>query len=235
MRAKPLGEVDVAIEARQKALWLYELKLNGFVILRNFLALELVQTMHDQFRPILNGEMARVEKGDTSALRGRNRLSFDIAAYVDRLKGPLDDDRYRRNPIVEEIAGELLGRWRYGVTKAECPLRDADTMAWHPDVPNDDLADPSVPVPPARLTLNVPLVDINDANGPMEIIPGSHRMRHHGVQDFIYSIPQIYPVRILLRRGDAMLRDGNALHRGTPNLTDEPRILLDQTYRAVEG
>ena len=53
MRAKPLGEVDVAIEARQKALWLYELKLNGFVILRNFLALELVQTMHDQFRPIL--------------------------------------------------------------------------------------------------------------------------------------------------------------------------------------
>jgi hypothetical protein len=31
-----------------------------------------------------------------------------------------------------------------------------------------------------------------------------------------------------------MLRDGNALHRGTPNLTDTPRILLGQTYKALE-
>ena len=27
------------------------------------------------------------------------------------------------------------------------------------------------------------------------------------------------------------LRDGNILHRGTPNLTDEPRPMLDQTYK----
>jgi hypothetical protein len=32
-------------------------------------------------------------------------------------------------------------------------------------------------------------------------------------------------------RGDALLRDGNGLHRGTPNLTDEPRPMLDQTYK----
>jgi hypothetical protein len=224
----------VAIDPAQKSLWRYELHLNGFIILRNFLPVDLVEAMREQFQPLYNGELARLRAGDASMLRGRNRLSFDIGAYVDLLKGPLDDDRFRRNPVIEELAGEVLGRWRYGVTKAECPFHDSDTMAWHPDVPNDETRDPSGPVVPTRITFNVPLVDINDANGPMEIIAGSHRMHHHGVQDHIYAIPRIYPVRILMQRGDAMLRDGNALHRGTPNLTERPRILLDQTYRALE-
>ena len=222
----------MSIDSAQKKLWLYELDLNGFVLLRNFIPPDQVEAMREQFLPLYRGELARLQAGDASSLRGRNRLSFDIAAYVDRLKGPLDDDRFRRNPIIEELAVEVLGRWRYGVTKAECPFKDADMMAWHPDVPNDATRDRTKPPRPTRLTLNLPLVDINDANGPMEIIPGSHRMHHHDVHHFIYSVPRIYPVKILMRRGDAMLRDGNALHRGTPNMTEEPRILLDQTYRA---
>lgn len=223
------------IDPEQKRLWLYELGLNGFVIFRNLLPLDLVQAMQEQFQPLCRGEIARLEGGDTTALRGRNRLSFDIAPYVDRLKGPLDDDRYRRNPVIEELVTAVLGRWRYGVTKAECPLKDAEMMAWHPDVPNDDRRDPAKPIRPERLTFNVPLVDINDSNGPMEVIPGSHRMHHHGVEKVIYAIPEIHSLKILMRRGDAMLRDGNLLHRGTPNLTDAPRILLDQTYRALDG
>lgn len=107
-------------------------------------------------------------------------------------------------------------------------------MTWHPDVPNDETRDPSGPVRPVRLTFNVPLVDIDDSNGPMEILPGSHRMHHHSDYRHIDRVSGLYPARITMRRGDAMLRDGNALHRGTTNLTDEPRVLLDQTYRTAE-
>jgi len=107
-------------------------------------------------------------------------------------------------------------------------------MTWHPDLPDDPQHDPSKPIRPRRLTFNIPLVDINDSNGPMELVPGSHRLAHDDVHRFIYSIPQVHSVKILMRRGDAMLRDGNTLHRGTPNLTDQPRILLDQTYRALD-
>jgi hypothetical protein len=32
-----------------------------------------------------------------------------------------------------------------------------------------------------------------------------------------------------------MLRDGNTLHRGAPNLTDTPRAMLDQTYRTAKA
>ena len=186
--------------------------------------------MREQFHPLYSGEMARVTAGDTSSLRGRNRMSFDIAYYVKKLRGPLDDERFRRNPVIEELVTAVMGAWRYGVTKAECPFKDSDTMAWHPDT--ESTGDPGQAVRTTRLTFNVPLVDVNDANGPMEVIPGSHRMHHDGARLYIDSVPQLYTVKVLMRRGDTMLRDGNLLHRGTPNLTDSPRILLDQTYRA---
>jgi ectoine hydroxylase-related dioxygenase (phytanoyl-CoA dioxygenase family) len=224
----------MSIEPRQKALWLYELQLNGFIVLRNFVPVDLVRSMREQFEPLLQGELSRLSAGDGSTLRGTNRLSFDLAPYVDRLKGPLDDDWYRRNPVIEELATAVLGRWRYGVSKAEVALPDSNTMTWHPDVPNDERRDEAGPVIPTRLTFNVPLVEINDSNGPMEIIPGSHRMHHHHCAEHIYDVPQIYPVRVLLRVGDAMVRDGNGLHRGTCNMSKQPRILLDRTYRALE-
>lgn len=223
----------MSIPPDRKALWLYELHLNGYVLFPGFLPVDLIEAMHEQFQPIYRGELARVEAGDTSSLRGRNRMSFDIKVYVEKLKGPLDDDRFRRNPIIEELVDAVLGRWRYGVTKAECPFKDADTMAWHPDVSNDQPRERHEPVRPSRLTFNVPLVDVTDSNGPMEVIPGSHRLHHFGVQEHIYRMTRVHSVKILMNRGDAMLRDGNLLHRGSPNLTDDPRILLDQTYRAL--
>jgi len=223
----------MSIEPRQKSLWLYELRLNGFIILRNFLPLDLVHAMKEQFEPLLRGEVMRLRTGEGAMLRGPERLSFDIASYVDRLRGPLDDDRFRRNPIIEEMVGDVLGRWRYGVTKAECALQGCDTMAWHPDVPSEALGEPSTPVRPLRLTFNVPLVDVDDANGPMEVIPGSHRMHHDDCRAHIYDVPRLHAVRLHFRLGDAMLRDGNMLHRGTSNTIAEPRVLLDRTYRAV--
>lgn len=223
----------MSLDPRRKALWLYELRLNGFVVLRNFLPPDLVGAMRAQFEPILRGEVMRLRGGDDTTLRGHERMSFDIAAFVDRLKGPLDDDRYRRNPVVEELVTAVLGRWRYGVTKAECALQGCDTMAWHPDVPSGDLGDPETPVRPIRLTFNVPLQDVNDSNGPMEVIPGSHRMHHDDCRENIYDVPHLHTARLRFRIGDAMLRDGNMLHRGTSNTAPEPRILLDQTYRAV--
>jgi phytanoyl-CoA dioxygenase PhyH len=221
------------IPSEQKESWLYELELNGFILFRNFLPLDLVEGMFEQMQPIVRGEMARVTAGDTTSLRGQNRMSFDIRYYIEKLKGPLDDDRFRRNPVIEELVTAVLGRWRYGVTKAECPCKDSDMMVWHPDT--ESTGDPAGSVRPGRLTFNVPLVDIDVSNGPMEVIPGSHRMHHHRLHQFIHSFPEIRPVKVLIRRGDAMLRDGNLLHRGTTNTTEAPRILLDQTYRAIQS
>jgi len=213
-----------------KASLLYELELNGFVVLRSFLPVDLIDALYEEVRPILEGAIRRLAKGDQSELRGANRICLDLPPFLKALGGgPLEDARFRRNPLVEEIADAVLGKWRYGVTKAECPLPGSQHMSWHPDSDDEYL---ERPVRTERFTFNVPLGDVNDSNAPLEIVPGSHRMHHHRLRQ-IYSIGQVYSVRVLTRRGDCILRDGNALHRGTPNLTDRPRIMLDQTYRAA--
>src|SRR5437867_10994045 len=104
-------------------------------------------------------------------------------------------------------------------------------MPWHADTSGPVL---SKPLRTTRVSLNGPLVDVTASNGPIEIRPGSHRMRHVNIRP-IYGISRIFSEKLILKRGDCLLRDGNALHRGTPNVTDRPRILLDQTYRALEN
>ena len=218
----------MSLDPEQKKAWLYELELNGYVLFRNFLPRDFVEEMAEQFHPIFLGESKRLLAA--SSVRGPERVSIDLAPYVKALGGPLDDDRFRRHPVILELVDAVLGRWRMGCTKAECPMPGSQYMTWHPDTSD---ANQEKPLHPRRLTFNVPLVDIHDANGPLEILPGSHRMRHVDIRP-IYRVSQVHGVKLLLHRGDAVLRDGNALHRGTPNLAASPRVLLDQTYRAIE-
>jgi ectoine hydroxylase-related dioxygenase (phytanoyl-CoA dioxygenase family) len=82
-----------------------------------------------------------------------------------------------------------------------------------------------------RMAFNIPLVDFTWCSGAMEMLPGSHHLRR-GFPS-VSDLPRVYPVRLELRLGDAVLRDCNCLHRGTPNLTDHVRPMLDQTYKRV--
>ena len=72
------------------------------------------------------------------------------------------------------------------------------------------------------LVLNWPLCDVTEANGPLEISAGSHRYplahAHARIADGTAPLQ-----RVLLRKGDFLLRDLRTLHRGTPNTTAVPR------------
>jgi len=212
------------------ASWLYELRLNGFIVLRNFLPRDFMEALDAQVRPLVMGYAERVAQGDTSIVRGHNRVSIDLEPYAKVLAGPLLDARLRRHPEITEMLDTVMGSWRESSLFAECPLPGSEYMTWHPDTDDAFL---SHPLRTERMTFNVPLGDVNDANAPMEIIPGSHRLHHHDVKE-IYSIRQVHAVRLLTSTGDCILRDGNALHRGTPNLTSSPRVMLGQTYKLVQ-
>jgi hypothetical protein len=226
----------MAIDPHQKKLWLREFYLNGFVILRNFLPVELVEQMHAELMPLLDAEHGKAEEDGYSKGRMKGRLSLHIAPFADMMQGALCDARYRKNPVIEELVTAIVGegKWKRGWTVVEACWKGAEHMTWHPDQKIEDTPDVDGPHEPVRLTYNIPLVDFTWSNGSMEIIPGSHWLpRSFQDAEEMLEVPHIYPMLLELKRGDAVLRDGNGLHRGTPNLTNHVRPMLDQTYKKI--
>ena len=228
----------MSIEPAQKDRWLREFRLNGFVVLRAFLPVDYVEALWEQMLPLLHGEKAKGDQGDTPNRRGPNRYSFDVGAYSQILGGPLADARYLSHPVIEELVEDILGprsAWGRGWTRVECAFKGSEYMGWHSDQVFDETADPALPNRTVRVTYNIPLVDFTWANGATEFIPGSHVQPRAFLAHAFLDIPNLYSVQPQLRRGDAILRDGNGLHRGAPNLTDVPRAMLDQTYRTAKA
>lgn len=221
----------------QKDRWLREFRLNGFVVFRDFLPADLVRAMHDQLLPLVRGEYARIEREELHRLRAPGRLSLDVGRYADLLGGPLADPLYRRNPVIEELAEAILGppaAWRRGWSQVECAFPGCNYMSWHPDQTPDETPPGDGPHRTVRLTFNIPLVPFTWATGAMEVLPATHLLPRAFLTQNVQEIAHVYPVRLDLALGDAVLRDGNGLHRGTPNVSDGPRLMLDQTYRLAD-
>lgn len=223
-----------AIDPEQKKRWLHEFRFNGFVVLRDFLPKDLVEAMHAQLLPLVRGEYQRILREGLSRLRAAGRLSLDVSRYADLLGGPIADDLYRRNPAIEEMAEAILaptGPWERGWSQVECVFKGSEYMSWHPDQKREDTPQPDEPHRTRRLTFNIALVDFTWANGAMEMVPTTHLHPRGFLEEGVLDLPNLYAIRLPLTRGDCVLRDGKCLHRGAPNLTDEPRLMLDQTYR----
>jgi len=223
----------VPIDPQQKDRWLRELQLNGFIVLRNFLPVDFVRAMADELSPLLEAEYAKSSRDGFAEGRMVGRMALHLEQYSALLKGALADERYQRNPVIEELVDATMGagRWKRGWTLVEANWKGSSFMTWHSDQKPED-------TPPGlhrtvRATFNIPLVDFTWETGAMEFLPGSH----HLTKDFtgLAGVENIYPHRLRLSLGDAIFRDGNTLHRGTPNLTDRVRPMLDQTYKKVPG
>lgn len=87
-------------------------------------------------------------------------------------------------------------------------------------------------LPPYALALAVPLVDVDEENGPTAIWPGSHR------EGLVYpppsesAIKRRYPMQLMTGKlGQAYLYDYRTFHRGMPNHSAEPRPLLMLVFR----
>jgi hypothetical protein len=96
--------------------------------------------------------------------------------------------------------------------------------------------------PAFSLTINIPLVDVEVANGALETWPGTHLDPRSGGRPFgMRYVPEewleprradVPPVRVPLPRGSMLIRDGRLWHRGTTNVTDQPRPMVAVVYHA---
>jgi ectoine hydroxylase-related dioxygenase (phytanoyl-CoA dioxygenase family) len=90
---------------------------------------------------------------------------------------------------------------------------------------------------PWNVAVHVPLADVDETNGATEVWPGTHRLSHVGPvpvdQASLSSRAAVAPPEHLsCPAGGIILRDNRAWHRGMPNGSDRPRIMLSLIYAA---
>jgi ectoine hydroxylase-related dioxygenase (phytanoyl-CoA dioxygenase family) len=195
---------------------------DSLVILRNHFPREKLARWAEAFKPLLKDQVARdVDNPNRGAQRFYVTLPFqglfadpeifedrDLLAIVERVAGP--------EPVLCQLA-------------TDTPLKGSDYQAWHADTPalfpewkNND-------TPSFQIAVNFALCDVTDANGPFETTFGTHRMNKDEAMAGLAS-GAIAQHRLPMAMGDVMIRDVRAVHRGTPNTTDEPRPMVVLGY-----
>ncbi|MDG2111841.1 MAG: phytanoyl-CoA dioxygenase family protein, partial [Actinomycetota bacterium] len=132
---------------------------------------------------------------------------------------PFSDSRLWADPTVLGVVERVLG------SEFECTYYGSDTpFPGSEDQPVHQDGGPLFPEWESRppmycVALNVPLVDVDERNGPFEWVPGTERPG-----------PDARPERFTGPAGSMLLRDTRVWHRGSPNLGDAPRPMLALLY-----
>ena len=83
-----------------------------------------------------------------------------------------------------------------------------------------------------KLLVNIPLGDVNEENGSIEMVPKSHKsnIQFPEPNDVVASYG---PIRFNSRMGDALIRYPHVWHRGRSNTSTRPRHMISAWHEAI--
>lgn len=195
------------------------LRMDGYVVLEDLLPLALVEAMRARFDALLE-ERA----GAAPSNRGPNRYQMVLP-----FEPPFADPRVYENPRVLEILEALMGPELICTYFAsDTPLPGSDYQRVHADT-RLLFPETSLSLPAYGAVLNIPLVDVTEENGPLELWPGGTHLMP-GKLDLQELAPTMQSVRLTMRAGSVLLRDLRCWHRGTPNRGSRSRPHVALVY-----
>lgn len=144
-----------------------------------------------------------------------------------------------RNPAILSAVGKIIGPnllvWSTGIF-----LKDADSdsfVSWHQDLTYWGLSSDQL------VSAWLALSEVNEDNGCMRFLPGSHHLGQLPHEDVIdpenlltrgqqacIDINESESVKVELQAGQASLHHGHLLHCSGSNRSDQPRLGLVMTY-----
>jgi ectoine hydroxylase len=159
--------------------------------------------------------------------------------------------RVIRHPRLLNAVEELLGEQVYAYQLAiNCKAAfNGDVWFWHQDYPtyryDDHIAEPRM------VNALIFLDEVTNLNGPLMIVPGSHRLEAGKTEESTagtsYTLRYAEPdaIESEVRRGGVVAPTGpagsvifmnpNALHGSTANLSPWPRRMITLTYNAMSN
>ena len=198
-----------------------EVRLTGSTLIRNVLPVDKIDELNRVFEPILE-QTIRNEKGIGN--RGPHRYYI-----TPPFCSPWTDSSIIDNNIIMEIVTELVGvDGVFCQLATDTPCQGSQYQLFHRDT-QSLFPEWDQQTPPFQLAVNFPLVDSNSENGPLEMTRSTHLLDKDEALRRIES-GEIPIEQVLMKRGDILIRDVRHIHRGTPNLTDQPRPMVVLGY-----
>lgn len=222
---------------------------NGYLVVENAVDAETLAQLRSDFEAWVN-ESREHSTPYGEAFDGRPRFDIEAghtaqAPALRRVNAPVEiSDAYYKamtdSPMAQMVA-ELIGPdIKFHHSKINSKLPGGKTaVKWHQDFPftphsNDDL-----------VTALLMVDEVTDENGPLEVVPGSHKedihsLWHNGVftgavEDKFAAVCQAGSVKCMGASGSVCLMHTRLLHGSAPNLSNDPRTLFIAVYSAEDA
>ena len=206
----------------QLAAWLADFERDGFVVLRGVLSTAECLEMGAQV----------VQAYDEPDVAGSTST---IIRHQMFLKGAIFEDLLDRSPVIDFVEA-VLGNTCHLISENAIFTRPGQGIdTWHVDEavhfprPSDVPLDPRIAVPCFVVQALYYLVDVDEAIGPTQFVPGSQRSGRKPDPELVYDGKGV--VNVIARAGDCLLQNGQAWHRGATNMTsDRSRVVQQVSY-----
>ena len=200
-----------------------ELRDRGYCVLHSQFSKQAVDACREAFQPIL---LDYLERNATRANRGPHRhflpMPFEAPCFAPEFFFDPGVLTLVRRAMDDRVVADQWG--------CDVPVRGSQKQEFHVDYqrPLFPVA-PELTLPCYMLVASFGLTRITADCGPIEIVPGTHRMPKEAALRAVCA-GEIGPQAVPLEIGDVLIRHPWALHRGTPNTTDTPRALVMIRY-----
>ena len=222
---------------------------NGYLIVEDAVDPELLAALQQQFNQWVE-ESRQHEAPYGETINGKPR--FDIEPghtkahpTLRRVNAPVEVSQcyyeaMSNSKMLDSVSALIGPNVKFHHSKVNSKLPGAQTkVKWHQDFSftphsNDDL-----------ITALLMIDHVDETNGPLEVVPGSHRgeiysLWHDGqftgaIDDDIAGAMQNQSITCTGTAGSVCLMHTRLLHGSQPNLSDQPRTLFISVYAAEDA
>jgi ectoine hydroxylase-related dioxygenase (phytanoyl-CoA dioxygenase family) len=188
--------------------------------------------------PFLNEQQIEEIKKIYSDTKTDNKDAFYLSIWKD---DPVYKDNVHKSvvDVVRSRAADYLDNYKFIVTNfAVKNSGQKSEFDWHQGI--NFTYEPQF----VSITIWIPLQDVNEQNGNMQVVKGSHRLFNQDVRGHHYLSPfrdikplltSKYTTNLPMKAGEAWIFNHRLVHKSPDNLTDKPRIAVLNALQPSEA